>query len=122
MGSRYPFPSVPDGWFSICASDDLATGQPATFEYLNRELVAFRAGDGRVRVFDAYCPHLGAHLGYGGRVCDDGIVCPFHGWRFDGTGRLVEVPRLEGRPPPISAATWETCERNGRVFIWHHAG
>ena len=50
------------------------------------------------RVFDAHCPHLGAHLGVGGQVCGDGIACPFHGWRFDGEGQLVEVPGLD-RPP-----------------------
>ena len=119
--SRYPFPSVPDGWFSVGASHDFAVGQVVTLHYLGEELVAFRGGDRVVRVFDAYCPHLGAHLGVGGRVCGDGIACPFHGWRFDGTGRLVEVPRLDRLPPRVSAVSWEVAEANGRIFVWHHA-
>ena len=41
---------------------------------------------------DAFCPHLGAHLGYGGLVEESTIRCPFHAWRFDGTGACVEVP------------------------------
>jgi 3-ketosteroid 9alpha-monooxygenase subunit A len=122
MAGRYPFPPVPDGWFSVGASGDIAVGQVTTLDYLDRELVAFRAEDGQVRVFDAHCPHLGAHLGFGGRVCGDGIVCPFHGWQFDGTGRLVGVPRLDGQPPRVSARAWDVCERNDRVFVWHHAG
>jgi phenylpropionate dioxygenase-like ring-hydroxylating dioxygenase large terminal subunit len=122
MSGRYPFPAVPDGWFSIAASDDIAVGQVARLHYLDKELVAFRGEDGNARVFDAHCPHLGAHLGVGGRVCGDGIVCPFHGWRFDGGGRLVEVPRLEREPPRVSARSWDVCERNGRVFVWFHAG
>jgi len=121
MSSRYPFPAVPDGWFSICPSEAVGVGQVATLHTLGRELVAFRGEHGPVRVFDAHCPHLGAHLGYGGRVCGDGIVCPFHGWHFDGDGALVTVPRLERRPPRVSARAWEACERNGRVFVWHHA-
>ena len=64
MGNRYPFPAVPDGWFSIGASEDIEVGVVATLHYLDRELVAFRGEDGVVRVFDAHCPHLGAHLGY----------------------------------------------------------
>jgi 3-ketosteroid 9alpha-monooxygenase subunit A len=119
--SRYPFPAVPDGWFSVGADDEIGVGQVATLNYLNRQLVAFRGDDARVRVFDAHCPHLGAHLGVGGRVCGDGIVCPFHGWRFDGAGRVVEVPRLDCQPPRVTARTWEVCERNGRIFVWHHA-
>jgi phenylpropionate dioxygenase-like ring-hydroxylating dioxygenase large terminal subunit len=121
VSRRFPFPAVPDGWFAVAASDDVPEGQVTALQCLDRELVAFRGEDGRVRVFDAYCPHLGAHLGVGGRVCGDGIVCPFHGWRFDGDGRLAEVPRLERRPPRIAARTWEVRERNGRVFVWHHA-
>ncbi len=122
MGSRYPFPAVPDGWYSICASDDVEPGQVKAMRYLDQELVVFRADDGRVRVFDAYCPHLGAHLGVGGRVCGEGIVCPFHGWRFDGEGQLAEVPRLDRRPPRVSARAWHVCERNRRVLVWFHAG
>ena len=63
--------------------------------YLGQDLVLFRGEDGTARVFDAHCPHLGAHLGVGGRVCGDGIICPFHGWRFDGRGRLAEVPGVD---------------------------
>jgi nitrite reductase/ring-hydroxylating ferredoxin subunit len=83
--------------------------------------VVFRGADGTARVFDAHCPHLGAHLGHGGEVRGDGLVCPFHGWCFDGDGRLVDVPGLERTPPRATAGSWPVCERNGRVFVWHHA-
>jgi nitrite reductase/ring-hydroxylating ferredoxin subunit len=121
MGTRYPFPASPNGWFSIGASEDLAQGDVRSVRYLDRDLVLFRGDDGSARVFDAHCPHLGANLGVGGRVCADGIACPFHGWRFDGKGELVEVPGLD-RPPRAAARAWDVCERNGRIFVWHHAG
>jgi nitrite reductase/ring-hydroxylating ferredoxin subunit len=117
---RYPFPASPNGWFSIAAGADLAPGDVRPLTYLERELVLFRGDDGIARVFDAYCPHLGAHLGVGGRVCGDGLTCPFHGWRFDGEGRLSTVPGLD-RPPRAATKAWPVCERNGRVFVWHHA-
>lgn len=124
MGSRYryPFPAVPDGWFSIAASSDLPVGAVVPLEYLDRDLVAFRGDDGVARVFDAHCPHLGAHLGFGGEVHGDRITCPFHGWCFAGDGTLVEVPRLERQPPRVSARAWEVREVNDRIFVWHHAG
>jgi 3-ketosteroid 9alpha-monooxygenase subunit A len=121
VSSRYPFPAVPDGWFSVAASAEVDVGELKTLHYLDRELVVFRGDDGYVRVFDAHCPHLGAHLGVGGRVCGDGIVCPFHGWHFDGAGRVIEVPRLDGRPPHVRARAWDVRELNGRIFVWHHA-
>jgi nitrite reductase/ring-hydroxylating ferredoxin subunit len=121
VGPRYPFPSSPDGWFSVGDGAGLAPGEVRPLTYLGRDLVLFRAEDGAARVFDAHCPHLGAHLGVGGRVCGDGLACPFHGWRFDGEGRLVEVPGLD-RPPRAAARAWPVVERNGRIFVWHHAG
>jgi phenylpropionate dioxygenase-like ring-hydroxylating dioxygenase large terminal subunit len=120
MDTRYPFPASPNGWFSVGAVDDLVPGDVRPVHYLGRDLVLFRGDDARARVFDAHCLHLGAHLGVGGRVCGDGIVCPFHGWRYDGEGRLVEVPGLD-RTPRVSARSWPVCERNGRIFVWHHA-
>lgn len=119
--ARYPFPAAPNGWFSVGASADLGVGGVAAVHYLGRDLVLFRGEDGVARVFDAHCPHLGAHLGIGGRVCGEGLVCPFHGWRFDGEGRVVEVPGLDRTPPPVRARAWAVCERNGRIFVWQHA-
>jgi nitrite reductase/ring-hydroxylating ferredoxin subunit len=89
--------------------------------YFGRELVFFCGDDGLARLFDAHCPHLGAHLGYGGRVCGDGIRCPFHGWCFDGTGRLIEVPRLDRKPPNTGVRSYPLRERGGMVFAWFHA-
>ncbi len=121
MSGRYPFPASPNGWFSVAAAAEIGPGEVKAARYFDRDLVLFRGEDGRARVFDAHCPHLGAHLGVGGRVCGDGISCPFHGWRFDGEGTLVEVPRLD-RTPRASARPWTVIERNGRIFVWHHAG
>jgi len=121
MGSRYPFPASPNGWFSVGASDALGVGDVRPVHYLGRDLVLFRGDDGRARVFDAHCPHLGAHLGVGGEVRGGGITCPFHGWCYDGEGRLTGVPGLD-RPPRTGVRAWEVCEGNGRIFVWHHAG
>ncbi len=121
MTSRYPFPSTPNGWFSLGAGADLAPGDVRAVSYLGVDLVLFRSEDGTARVFDAHCPHLGAHLGVGGRVLGDGLVCPFHGWRFDGRGELADVPGLD-RAPRVATRAWPVCEANGRIFVWHHAG
>ena len=118
---RYPFPATPDGWYGVGLAGDLAPGEVRALRYFERELVLFRGEDGGARVFDAHCPHLGAHLGVGGRVEGGGIRCPFHGWRFDGEGCLAEVPGL-GRPPaPARARAYPVQERNGFVHVWFHA-
>lgn len=120
-GGRYPFPTVPDGWFSIAPSDLVGAGEAVPVTSLGREFVVMRTETGTAQVFDAHCPHLGAHLGVGGIVCGETLTCPFHGWVFDAEGRLIEVPRLDRRPPRATLPTWHTRELNDRIFVWHHA-
>jgi len=121
---RYPLPHTPNGWYAIARSEDLARGEVRAVRYFARDLVLYRGESGEPRLFDAYCPHLGAHLGVGGTVCGSGIRCPFHGWRFGSDGRLVEVPGLEADAkalPPATLAGYPIDESNGVVFAWFHA-
>jgi len=116
---EFPFP-IPYGWFQIAYSDDLATGEVKPIHYFGRELVLFRTEDGQSHLFDAFCPHLGAHLGHGGKVVENTIRCPFHAWRYDGTGRCVDIPYAKRIPPAARMATYPSCEINGMIFGWHH--
>ena len=117
---RFPF-GIPDGWFPVAYSDELVAGDVRRIHAFDRELVAFRTDDARVAVLDAYCPHLGAHLGVGGRVVGRTLRCPFHGWCFDASGDCVEVPGGSGIPAGAEARAWPVVERNGLIFVWHHA-
>ena len=121
MAREFPFP-IPNGWFQVAYSDELGCGDVEPLRYFGKELVLARTEDGVARVFDAYCPHLGAHLGFGGVVEGDTIRCPFHAWRFDGSGRCVEVPYARRIPPRAGIHAWPTCERNGCVMVWHDRG
>jgi len=119
---RIPLPPVPDGWYRAVFSDELATGEVKPLSILGRELVAWRGEDERVRVADAYCPHLGAHLGHGGRIEGRDVVCPFHGWRWSGDdGRCVAIPYSKRIPAKASIRTYEVREHNGYAMMWVHA-
>ncbi|UCE86207.1 MAG: Rieske 2Fe-2S domain-containing protein [Deltaproteobacteria bacterium] len=119
---RFPFP-LPNGWFQVAYSDELRPGEVQRAHYFGGELVLFRGEDGRARVLDAHCPHLGAHLGHGGRVVGNAIRCPFHAWEFDGDGRCVRVPYAKKVPPKAAIRAWTVDEKNGLVFVhFHKAG
>ena len=109
----------PWGWFVVAFSKDIAIGEVQKMHYFGQELVAFRGDDGVVSILDAYCPHLGAHLGVGGTVEGCAIRCPFHAWRFDGNGQCVDVPYAAKIPPGARIKTWPVRERNGLVFVWY---
>jgi len=119
--SRFPFPRYPNGWFQVAYSAELPPGAVKPLSYFGRELVLYRSEAGSAHVLDAYCPHLGAHLGYGGKVEGDCVRCPFHAWRFDGSGSCVEVPYAKKIPPKAKLAAWPVCEKNGLIMLHYDA-
>jgi nitrite reductase/ring-hydroxylating ferredoxin subunit len=120
---RFPFP-VPNGWFIVAESAELALGEVRPLHYFDRDLVLFRGEDGAPRVLNAHCQHLGAHLAVGGNVEGGCIRCPFHGWRFEGeSGRCNDIPYGEMKAIPTRAHTrsYPTIERNQAIWTWFHA-
>jgi phenylpropionate dioxygenase-like ring-hydroxylating dioxygenase large terminal subunit len=116
-----PFPF---GWYVVCYSVELAIGEVKPVRYFARDLVIWRGEDGQARVLDAYCRHLGANMGYGGRVAGNDLECPFHAWTYDGTGAVTAIPYARRMPPRAQRAgcvrAWPVVERNGMVWVWYH--
>jgi nitrite reductase/ring-hydroxylating ferredoxin subunit len=108
----------PSGWYRVAAAGDLAPGEMLPLHVFGQELIAFRGESGRVSVLDAYCAHLGAHIGHGGFVKGDDVVCPFHNWRYNAAGANVEIPYRERPQRAAKLRAWPTLERNGVVLVW----
>jgi len=117
---RYPIPRYPTGWFQVAYGDEIAVGEVKPIEAFGKKLVLFRTESGVLRVLDAFCPHLGAHLGHGGKVKGEEIECPFHAWRFDGAnGHCTAVPYATRIPAKAAIGSWHVAERNTAVYLWH---
>lgn len=119
MSKRSPFP-MPYGWFQVAWSADLKPGQIQPIEYFDRHAVLWRDEHGTVHANDAFCPHLGAHLAFGGTVSGGDIVCPFHGWRFNGEGENTLIPYSERTNKKACIKSFPLVERNGLVMMWYH--
>lgn len=83
------------------------------------DLVLTRGADGVAALFDAHCPHMGTHLGYGGRMVGNRLECPFHGWQFDCDGSCAFVPLADAIPQHARLRPWHLREINGVVLVWH---
>jgi len=116
---RFPFP-IPYSWYQVAAPEDLEPGGVAALRYFGRDLVLWRDEAGEFHLQDAFCPHLGAHLGVGGAVEDGCIRCPFHGWTFDGTGACTNIPYSDRTNKKARLRTYPTVVRNGFVLAWYH--
>ena len=64
---------------------------PVRVKLLGERLIAFRDTSGRVGLMDEFCAHRGVSLWFG-RNEENGLRCPYHGWKYDVTGQCVEVP------------------------------
>ena len=113
----YPF-----GWFVACYGDEVAVGEAKPLRAFGRELAIWRGEDGKARIIDAYCRHLGAHMGHGGKVHGNLLECPFHAWRYDETGSVNEIPYAKAIPPQAKrpCGGWPTSEANGFIWLWYH--
>ncbi len=103
---------------------------PLAVQLLDQPLVLWRDGaqgaTGAVHAWADRCPHRGAQLSLG-CVRDGQLECPYHGWRFAGSGpavgqvagQVMVVPALPGfTPPPTHHATVFACmERYGLVWV-----
>ncbi|XP_054158379.1 cholesterol 7-desaturase nvd-like [Oppia nitens] len=127
MGERPP--DYPNGWIPVLESQDLKPNQTKPVSAFGYELVVFRGPSGAVHVIDAFCPHLGAHLGIAakvgkGRCGNDCITCPFHGWQFRASdGQCTLIPNLnDNEINTINAklTVWRCIERNDVIYVWHH--
>ena len=111
-------------WIPALLSSELPEndGAPMRLRLLGENLIAFRDTAGRVGLVRNACPHRGASLFYG-RNEEQGLRCVYHGWKFDVTGKCLDMP-LE--PPEsdykdkIHAIAYPTREQGG--IVWAYMG
>lgn len=81
-------------WQVVCHVNDVpAAGDYHTFEFLGENIVVVRGEDNAIRAFHNVCRHRAARVldGASGN-CGSRMICPYHAWNYDLTGKLVGVP------------------------------
>ena len=98
-------------------SDAIGEGQLCAVRLLGEDLVLWRAG-GQAVAWQDLCIHRGTRLSLG-KVEDGLLICPYHGWRYDGNGRCVHIPAHPEQTPPekAGARVYQVRERYGLVWV-----
>lgn len=87
--------------YPVAELDDLSADRPLAVRLLGADWVLWRDAEGQPRAAPDRCPHRGARLSLG-RVCGGQLECPYHGWRFGGSGACTRVPAVPGWVPSAS--------------------
>ena len=104
-------------WYAVVPLADLAEG-PKPFRLLGEDIVLFLDGDGNPAALKDRCCHRTAKLSKG--WCKDGqLVCGYHGWTYDRTGKLVHVPQfpVQQEIPNLSTPAYHCQTRYGYVWV-----
>lgn len=104
-------------WHVVGFSEDVMPGALVPVTLLERDLVAWRDANGALHVWEDLCIHRGARLSKGS-IQNDRVICPYHGWNYDGAGQCVLIPAAPNEPPmkKAKALVHHAQERYG--FIW----
>jgi 5,5'-dehydrodivanillate O-demethylase len=90
-------PGTPGGellrryWHPIATVPDLDAEPVLAITLLGENLALYRTDEGKLGLVAQRCPHRGASLAYGIPE-QDGLRCPYHGWKFSAQGRCLEQP------------------------------
>jgi nitrite reductase/ring-hydroxylating ferredoxin subunit len=112
-------------WRTIAFSSHVPPGKPVRVVCGDGDFVLFRDASGVCRALRDRCAHRRAPLS-GGRLTKECFVeCPYHGWRYDGTGACVTIPNLrpdEKIPKNYRVQAFDTFERDGFIQLLPEAG
>lgn len=96
-------------WYVVAASSQVREKEVLSATVAEREIVLFRSGE-TVHALDPHCPHMGAKL-CAGKVDGEHLVCPLHGWRIQGDGRVAGLK--------TRVRSWPVVERMGAVLVFN---
>jgi len=113
-------------WMRTWHIGGMAYQAPQPGDYLVSDLgpesvLLIRQPDGVFRAYYNVCPHRGTRLLAGPDGHAQRIVCPYHGWQFDGAGNCTDVPNAgdfrQGTPCGKKRLSEIRCEELFG-FVW----
>jgi len=109
-------------WYVIGESSQFLTNKPIKATIWNKNYVVWKNENQSYVGLDDVCSHKGASLSKG-KVCNNHVVCPYHGYEFDENGVLTKVPGICFRPSPVYDVTkYNVVEKNGWVYLNTYSG
>lgn len=109
-------------WYVVLESREVPAGKLIGVTRFGERLVFWRKKDGEVVCLRDKCAHRGAALSIG-KTCENGetVECPFHGLRYDHSGKCTLIP-ADGKNAPIpenfKVIAYPTHEEKDFIWVW----
>jgi nitrite reductase/ring-hydroxylating ferredoxin subunit len=117
---RKPAKAFENQWYVVALSEEVRRSKKLAVKLFGQDIVVWRSKDDSLCAIDARCPHMGASLAIG-RVVDDAVECPYHGFMFDAQGRCVKTPLREADaliPRTLCNRHYAIAEKGGWIFLF----
>ncbi len=109
----------PNHWYPAAFSREVKRAQVIETRFSGEDLAVFRGDDGVAQVLENRCAHRHIKLSHGS-VENCNLVCLYHGWTYDRSGKLVATKHDDfGKNLPVARVqSYPTRERYGIVWFF----
>lgn len=112
---------IKNQWYGILESKEIKGSKPVGVTRLGEKLVLWRNANGTLNCISDQCCHRGAAL-HEGKIIHDTVRCPFHGFAYDASGKVVLIP-ANGSSMPVAdryhVRAFNVTEQHGFVWLWN---
>jgi len=107
-------------WYAAALSKNIKAGQSQAVVIFEQPLVVWRDYNNTPHTLLDRCLHRHAPLS-AGKIINNCIVCPYHGWKYNSEGECVEIPS-EGADctsiPKQQVKKFPTIEAGELIWVW----
>lgn len=111
---------IKNQWYGVMDAKEIKKGKITVARRMGELLAFYRDSKGVVVCVADQCAHRGAGL-HLGKIQGDTIECPFHGLKYDKTGRCIEIP-ANGKNTPVPSQFqikgYPVREEYGFIWLW----
>lgn len=107
----------PQSWYPVGLSKALKPLQHQPIHVFDLDWILFRTASGKIAMTIRHCCHLGTDL-VNGKVVNEAIECPMHGWQFDVSGKCTLIPCQSTIPNSAKLLSLECEEHFGIIYAF----
>ncbi|GLC43434.1 hypothetical protein PLESTB_001556900 [Pleodorina starrii] len=109
-------PGLRNFWYPAEFSAKLSKDTLVPFELFGEPWVLFRDEKGQPACIKDQCAHRACPLSLG-KVVEGQVVCPYHGWEFNGDGHCTKMPSTP-HCRNVGVSALPCAEKDGFVWVW----